>query len=1084
MSLSQSTQSLQDRGLAFGSQYYFYPEGVAETRKRFFNALEQSNLRGVTLKWDNEHYVFQLKCHAQNFKAVEHLFREIMVMIITEEEHKNNINLPKTVVFDKWKDSDDDSDASSDGGDEYITVNDVDEDAPIESRLIQHLNAWLAQNREHISASISGTGSSDDTLYPPEITSCKAKSVWRCEDKIDEIASNTVLLELRHLTGCELVKSLNENMVYVGAREEASVHLAITKLDNIQKYANSSIFIGHSFYSEAHKDPLLAFKYILDVKVHKKRIFQMTLLDVNCPQTESHDNLGLNLDYDVLSYALTIRCAPLDESGQSIPYRNMKATPIIGDPKNDSKGQHHRFIFSHKGDPASDPVRLLSGKGGTTAALIDVPAIMQVPKSVASIPRAVTHLPQAMDSIQAAEIARWVIEVPRMNTEPIPPPVGKVIDRDLDMAPIAPKVLPLTPRKIKPSWDTYNERSEDELQNMNAHMVPKKTVPTENMVIKPSMVGKNLPTKASLMDFPSLQPQRPQPQKDRSGNASSSFQKVHKNNQLANVWGNSLDGVLDNQLCPSIALGSSKPSILDDHHSDIFNLSKYIPLPPTRPGVQEQLPPQTMPTPAWESPQISNNQSISELKIEQLVDFNDNETKPSFSNFWLDNSNHPREILQTVDEVRTRRSHSTMNPKVPRPASRNLKNNCKNARGRKENPYKGRLELPSPPPGKMPQAAKPVRKLPDPVPEFCREVSTYYEQLLQGLRGFRGQLTIQAEFGCILVADASQSHVANKYFKDRVVNSQTVASHLGPARHGVIQLSTFFTNRLTTLNSEAEFLVSIKDSQGEPIWESAAYSWNIVYKFLYFDGKTGTFFDIEIDGETFNTQVKAHHGLGCLYIHGTKRHWDFKIEAKGAEILQVEEYSKLASELQRSLYISTDSQEPKLSFVLSNQYADNFDLNGVWAHQISNYRSRDTKSVLQISKVQTLVVGREKTADEQSVVYVCSQFLSTAKPCEIHGWMSTWYEVNISSLTANQLFKQNETLELGNEAAWTIEDISKLNAAQDLYLPACEMLKQMDGIGYHNDNGMDLEKAVGALKEVEKVGAVDFTVLQKKEKFW
>ena len=54
-----------------------------------------------------------------------------MVTVITEEEHKNNINLPKTVVLDQWKGSDDDSDVSSDEEDKDFAVGDIDEDAPV-----------------------------------------------------------------------------------------------------------------------------------------------------------------------------------------------------------------------------------------------------------------------------------------------------------------------------------------------------------------------------------------------------------------------------------------------------------------------------------------------------------------------------------------------------------------------------------------------------------------------------------------------------------------------------------------------------------------------------------------------------------------------------------------------------------------------------------------------------------------------------------------------------------------------------------------------------------------------------------------
>lgn len=55
------------------------------------------------------------------------------------------------------------------------------------------------------------------------------------------------------------------------------------------------------------------------------------------------------------------------------------------------------------------------------------------------------------------------------------------------------------------------------------------------------------------------------------------------------------------------------------------------------------------------------------------------------------------------------------------------------------------------------------------------------------------------------------------------------------------------------------------------------------------------------------------------------------------------------------------------------------------------------------------------------------------------------------------MFKQN--LVLGEEPSWTPEKLSEVNAAQSMYLPACEMLKQMDGVGFYNDNEVDVKAA-------------------------
>lgn len=66
-----------------------------------------------------------------------------------------------------------------------------------------------------------------------------------------------------------------------------------------------------------------------------------------------------------------------------------------------------------------------------------------------------------------------------------------------------------------------------------------------------------------------------------------------------------------------------------------------------------------------------------------------------------------------------------------------------------------------------------------------------------------------------------------------------------------------------------------------------------------------------------------------------------------------------------------------------------------------------------------------------------------------------WHEVSISSVDANKVFEQNKRLELGDEADWTTEYLLKAQALEAMLLPACEMLKKMDGVGFYNDNGVD-----------------------------
>ena len=72
------------------------------------------------------------------------------------------------------------------------------------------------------------------------------------------------------------------------------------------------------------------------------------------------------------------------------------------------------------------------------------------------------------------------------------------------------------------------------------------------------------------------------------------------------------------------------------------------------------------------------------------------------------------------------------------------------------------------------------------------------------------------------------------------------------------------------------------------------------------------------------------------------------------------------------------------------------------------------------------------------------------------GSLNVWHEVSISSAKVDEQLQKNKNLEFGDEAKWSPEMLNELNAANAICLPACEMLKKMNGVGIHNDNGVNL----------------------------
>jgi hypothetical protein len=151
---------------------------------------------------------------------------------------------------------------------------------------------------------------------------------------------------------------------------------------------------------------------------------------------------------------------------------------------------------------------------------------------------------------------------------------------------------------------------------------------------------------------------------------------------------------------------------------------------------------------------------------------------------------------------------------------------------------------------------------------------------------------------------------------------------------------------------------------------------------------------------------------------------------------------------------------PTLLFELDDSFKEEsgFVINHILVHRISNHNSvgrvgMGPKSILKISEIRALDIDSQKPSDESKF----SVYRATTGPHRLGFYgLDFWHEASISSAKANELFAQNESLELGDEASWTVEDLSRINASQAMYMPACEMLRKMDGVGLYNDNGVDV----------------------------
>jgi hypothetical protein len=256
----------------------------------------------------------------------------------------------------------------------------------------------------------------------------------------------------------------------------------------------------------------------------------------------------------------------------------------------------------------------------------------------------------------------------------------------------------------------------------------------------------------------------------------------------------------------------------------------------------------------------------------------------------------PREAMQSVDEVASRTFHSTMNQKAPKPSRKS------NTKGSIIYSLAGRLERPSLPPVRhtVPITTPPTI---DPTPQFIASIALSFDEILQGLPGFKGELKVQAEFGRILLKAVPPKQITRGESERSIEpeDALEILENLDAPTLGV------FTKLLTVLPADMTYLIEMKDSIGNLIWNQNQSSWNVFYEILCVDTRPSKRrpFTIEIDGEKLSCQAKTRRDFGAINVHGVKRHWDFQISATGtdAEDDTDSEYRNFAKTVMDSLHI-------------------------------------------------------------------------------------------------------------------------------------------------------------------------------------
>ncbi|POS87467.1 hypothetical protein EPUL_001041 [Erysiphe pulchra] len=353
---------------------------------------------------------------------------------------------------------------------------------------------------------------------------------------------------------------------------------------------------------------------------------------------------------------------------------------------------------------------------------------------------------------------------------------------------------------------------------------------------------------------------------------------------------------------------------------------------------------------------------------------------------------------------------------------------------------------------------------------FQQNLNSNFESMMKNLRAFKGELSVEAQFGRIIIHGIKDMYVSKKGESEKTYDEESARRILNEPELNM--LAPNFTKIITTIPAEIQFISDMKDSHGFKCWLQEEKDLSSFYELYFLDKNVlqNNKFMIEINTENFECRIKTTSEFGILYVHGTTRIWDFRISATGinsGERLKIK-HDELVDMISSSLFIPENCTLPSITFEINQSLDNRYHLEKAITRLTHKYLSRDNQSILQISEVQTLKIKHRNSPRKKKII-------QAFYPDDLNSsdLLRLWYEVSISSVRLNNELTKNQKLELGELAEWSFEGIGLSSLAYSIYSPACWLLERLDGVGSFNDNGLDIEESSLATSNT-KPAAVQF----------
>ncbi|KAI0525795.1 hypothetical protein F5B22DRAFT_657072 [Xylaria bambusicola] len=351
---------------------------------------------------------------------------------------------------------------------------------------------------------------------------------------------------------------------------------------------------------------------------------------------------------------------------------------------------------------------------------------------------------------------------------------------------------------------------------------------------------------------------------------------------------------------------------------------------------------------------------------------------------------------------------------------------------------------------------------PDIDPNIITSINKSLEILLAPLRMWPGNVDLRIDLGrfCFLNVKRSRIQEAGddddeKYYMLEQIRSESNKRHKANEK-------LYFTRVLTTLGVEANYIALMSDNDGKPMWKRPSEGRSSTFEFIcrkaLQDGELNFF--VEVDTRNFTHKIRVFKpDQNCFMVHCTKRVWDFRLTLSASPELD-DACQQFAEDLVGSLRVTPNNDRlPELEISYNKSY--NIEIlavrtrnracctNEVDVTSPCSTQKNPRKDILRlyISEVWEMALLSSGEVEQ------CIQLKFVRYKDNEHTDIPLrWYEASLKSDNFCMAFKQNEELELGDEVKWTSKNLVHSGTIERLVQKAASMVKNMDGVGFWNDN--------------------------------